>query len=130
MGFRIHGSVVEALAAAGLCVLFGAAFAWLFIAVGLVAGSAQAAQGLSLLVFPLTFVSSAYVPVESMPDWMRPVAEYQPLTVMVGAVRALVLGDAAALGHPTSWFVLRSLAWIAGIAVMFATLAVARFRRT
>ena len=56
---------------------------------GLVAGHAQAAQGMSLLAFPFVFVSSAYVPVESMPGWMQPIAEHQPVTPMVGAVRAL-----------------------------------------
>ena len=61
------------LAAFGLCVLFGFAFTWLFITIGLVAGNAQAAQGMSLLVFPLTFVSSAYVPVATMPGWMQAV---------------------------------------------------------
>ena len=54
------------------------------------AGSAQAAQGMSLLVFPFTFVSSAYVPVETMPGWMQPIAEHQPITAMIGAVRSLV----------------------------------------
>ena len=67
IGFRIHGSVGQALAAFGLCVVYGFAFTWLFVFIGLVAGNAQAAQGMSLLVFPLTFVSSAYVPVDSMP---------------------------------------------------------------
>jgi ABC-type multidrug transport system permease subunit len=71
VGFRIHGSVPEALAAFGLCLVFGFAFVWMFIMLGLVAGNARAAQGMALLVFPLTFVSSAYVPVETMPGWIR-----------------------------------------------------------
>ena len=80
---------------------------------GLVAGSAQAAQGMSMLAFPFVFVSSAYVPVESMPGWLQPVAEHQPITPMVGAVRALALGDEAeaALGHSAGWFAVRALAW-------------------
>ena len=60
IGFRPAGSVLDSLTALGLCVLFGFAFTWLFIVIGLASGSAQAAQGMSLLVFPLTFVSSAY----------------------------------------------------------------------
>jgi ABC-2 type transport system permease protein len=67
VGFRLHGSVAAALAAFGLCVLFGFAFSWVFITIGLLAGNAQAAQGMSMIVSPLVFASSAYVPVSSMP---------------------------------------------------------------
>jgi ABC-2 type transport system permease protein len=72
VGFRTHGSVAAGLAAFGLCVLYGFAFDWIFITIGLVGGNAQAAQGLALLAVPLTFVSSAYVPVSSMPAGCRP----------------------------------------------------------
>ena len=72
VGFRIHGDSAAALAAFGLCLVFGFAFDWVFITIGLMAGNAQAAQGMSLLVFPLTFVSSAYVPVSTMPAGCRP----------------------------------------------------------
>jgi ABC transporter DrrB family efflux protein len=132
VGFRLHGSVADALAAFGLCVAFAFAFEWLFITLGLFAGNAQAAQGMALLVFPLTFVSSAYVPVESMPGWMQAFAEHQPLTYMVDAVRALTQGSEAEalLGHPAAYFVTRSLLWAAGIAVVFVPLAVARYRRS
>jgi ABC-2 type transport system permease protein len=131
VGFRLHGSVAQALAAFGLLVLLGFAFEWLFITLGLFAGSAQAAQGLALLVFPLTFVSSAYVPVESMPGWLQAFAEHQPVTVMVDAVRALTQGPAAEalLGHGAGFYVVRSLLWAAGIVAVFAPLAVARYRR-
>ena len=93
--------------------VYGAAFTWPFILMGLVSGSAQAAQGMSMLAFPFVFVSSAYVPVESMPGWMQPIAEHQPITPMVGSVRALALGDQAeaVLGHSAGWFAVRALAW-------------------
>jgi ABC transporter DrrB family efflux protein len=131
VSFRIHGSVSDALAAFGLLVVFGFAFEWLFIAIGLVAGNAQAAQGFGVLVFPLTFVSSAYVPVATMPAWLRVVAEHQPVTMMADAVRALTQGQAATatLGHGAGFYVVRSLVWAAGIVAVFAPLAVARFRR-
>jgi ABC transporter DrrB family efflux protein len=131
VGFRVHGGLIAALAALGLCIVFGAAFSWLQIFMGLVSGNAQAAQGMSFSVFPLIFVSSAYVPVESMPGWMQPVAEHQPVTAMVGAVRALVLGGdtEALLGHTTTWFVVRSLLWSAGILALFAWLSTRRFTR-
>jgi ABC-2 type transport system permease protein len=132
VGFRLHGSLVEGLAAFGLCVVFGFAFTWLFVLIGLVAGNAQAAQGMSLLVFPLTFVSSAYVPVDSMPGWMQPFAEHQPITAMVNATRSLALGDPAAAGlsHSTGYWVAVSLAWSAALVAVFAPLAVARYRRS
>jgi ABC-2 type transport system permease protein len=131
VGFRLHGSVLDGLAAFGLCVLFGFAFEWLFIVMGLVAGNAQAAQGMSMLVFPLTFVSSAYVPVKSMPSWLQPIAEHQPITPMVNAVRALAGGERAEalLGHTAGHYVLISLAWTVGIIAVFVPRAVARFNR-
>jgi ABC transporter DrrB family efflux protein len=130
VGFRVHGSVPDAMAAFGLCVVFGFAFGWLFIALGMFAGNAQAAQGMGLLVFPFAFLSSAYVPVETMPGWMQGFAEHQPVTSMVDAVRALTQGPAAeaVLGHPAGSFVTRSLLWAAAIVVVFAPLAVARYR--
>jgi ABC-2 type transport system permease protein len=131
VGFRIDSDVPSALAAFGLTIVFGFAFTWVFITMGLYAGNAQAAQGMSLLVFPLTFVSSAYVPVDSMPGWMQSFAEHQPLTVMVNAVRALSLGDTATavLGHSTGYYVVASLLWSAGLVLVFAPIAVARYRK-
>jgi ABC-2 type transport system permease protein len=132
VGFRPHGAVVESLAAFGLCVLFGFAFMWVFALLGLIAGNAQAAQAMALLVFPISFVSSAMVPVDSMPGWMQPIAEHQPITVMTNAVRSLCLGDPALAGlsGSTAHWVGLSLAWTAGIVAVFAPLAVRRYRRT
>ena len=132
IGFRIHGDVSMALAAFGLCVVYGFAVTWLFVWIGLVAGNAQAAQGMSLLVFPMTFVSSAYVPVDSMPGWMQPIAENQPITAMTNAVRSLALGDPslAGLRGTTAHWVVLSLLWSAGLVLVFAPLAVARYRRS
>jgi ABC-2 type transport system permease protein len=131
VGFRIHGPVTDTLIAFGLLVVFGFAFEWLFVTLGLVAGTPQAAQGMALLVFPLTFVSSAYVPVETMPSWLQGFAEHQPITVMVDAVRALTQGPAAEalLGHDAGYYVVRGLAWAAALLVLFVPLAVARYRR-
>jgi ABC transporter DrrB family efflux protein len=131
VGFRIHGSMPNALEALALCVAFGFAFEWVFITLGMVAGNAQAAQGLAFMVFPLSFVSSAYVPVSSMPGWLQVFARHQPITYMVDAVRALVLGPEAqaVLGHSAGFYVGRSLLWAVGIVAVFAPLAVARYRR-
>jgi ABC-type multidrug transport system permease subunit len=84
------------------------------------------------MIFPVSFVSSAMVPVDSMPGWLQAVAEHQPITAMVNAVRSLVLGDPAVAGidGSTGHWVLLSLAWAAGIVAVFAPLAVRRYRRT
>jgi ABC-2 type transport system permease protein len=130
VGFRLHGTAAEGLAAFGLVVVFGFAFEWLFVTMGLVAGNAQAAQGMGMIVFPFAFISSAYMPVAMMPGWLQVFAKHQPLTSMVDAVRALTLGPQAQalLGHPTAYFVTGSLLWAAGIVVVFGSLAVTRYR--
>ena len=123
VGFELHGTVLQGLAAFGLVVLFGYAFVWVFIALGMFAGTAQAAQGMGMIVFPFAFISSAYVPVSTMPGWLQAFAEHQPLTPMVDAVRSLTLGT------PSSSAITSALLWTAAILVVFAPLAVAKYRR-
>ncbi len=132
VGFRIGGSVLDAVAALGLTVLYGFAFVWMFIAMGLVAGSPQAAQGLSFLVFPLSFVSSAYVPVSTMPGWMQAFATHQPMTLMTNTVRLLTGGHAAQqlLGHSVSYYLVPSLCWSLGLVIVFAPLTSWMLKRT
>jgi ABC-2 type transport system permease protein len=130
-GFRFHGSSTDAVLAVVLCVIYGSAFTWPFITMGLVAGNAQAANGMAMMAFPLVFVSSAYVPVESMPGWMQPVADHQPITVMVNSIRALSLGGDAetVLPHSAGWYIVRSMIWAIGIAVVFIPLATHLFAK-
>ena len=132
VGFRLGGTTAAGLAAFGLTILYGFAFVWMFITMGLAAGSPQAAQGLSFLVFPLSFVSSAYVPVSTMPGWMQGFATYQPMTPMVNTVRILTGGPAAQtlLGHSLSYYLVPSLLWTAGLVLVFAPLAVWKLRRS
>lgn len=131
VGFRVDDGTGPALAAFGLCMLYGFAFCWLFNALGLYSGSPQAAQSLSLFVFPLSFVSSAYVPVATMPGWMQWFAENQPITPMTNAVRILTQGQAAeaALGHPLNAYLPVSLLWCVALVAVFAPLSVTRYRR-
>ncbi len=131
VGFRLNGSVGNGLLAFALLLLFAFVLEWLFITVGLFSGNAQAAQGMSLLLVPWVFVSSAFVPVESMPSGLRAIAEYQPITYMIEAVRTLTQGAEAErlLGHPASYYVARSLAWSVVIVAVFASISVARYRR-
>jgi ABC transporter DrrB family efflux protein len=123
VGFRLHGTALQGLAAFGLVVLFGFAFEWLFITIGLFAGTGQAAQGMGMIVFPLAFISSAYIPVATMPGWLQAFARHQPLTPMVDSVRALTLGQ------PSSPALTHALLWTAAVVCLFVPLAVVRYRR-
>lgn len=131
-GFRFHGSLTDAVLVVALCLVYGAAFSWLFVYVGLVSANAQSAQGLTMLIFPFVFVSSAYVPVESMPGWMRPIAEHQPITAMVNSVRALALGEdgAGLFAHSASWYATRAVAWALLLMLVFVPLSLRRFARS
>ncbi len=131
VGFRTHGDPAGTVLAAAVIVCAGYAFAWVFITIGLVAGNAQAAQGMSMLVIPFAFISNANVPVSSMPGWMQPFAAHQPVSVITNAVRALLQGgtDAVGIGHSTGYWVALSLAWCVAVLAVFGSVAVARFAR-
>jgi ABC-2 type transport system permease protein len=120
-GFRLGGTVLDGLAALGLCLVYGVVFTLVFIVIGLFAASVQAAQGLSLIAFVFAFISSTYVPAASMPGWLQPFSKYQPITPMVDAVRALILGS--------SGDVALALAWSALLFAVCAPIAVLRYRR-
>jgi ABC-2 type transport system permease protein len=133
VGFRFHADAPEVLLALALLVVAAYSFSWIFITIGLVSSSAQAANGMAtLLVIPFAFISAAYVPANSLPGWMQPVANNQPFTVLSNAMRSLTLGgaDSIGLGHSTTYWVVLSLVWCAGIFLVFSTIAVSRFSRT
>jgi ABC-2 type transport system permease protein/oleandomycin transport system permease protein len=93
VGFRPDGGIGGSLAAVGLMLLFGFALSWVGVAMGALMRTPEALQGIIFaLVFPLTFVSSAFVPTASMPDWLAWFADRQPMTLVVNAVRDLTLG--------------------------------------
>jgi ABC transporter DrrB family efflux protein len=131
VGFRLHGSILDGLAAFGLVILFGFVFEWVFITLGLLAGNSQAAQGMGMIVFPFAFISSAYIAVQTMPGWLQAFANHQPLTPMIDTIRALTLGPQAqtVLGHPASHYLSGSLIWTAAILAIAAPLAIALYRR-
>ncbi len=132
IGFRAHGGIGSILLAFALMLVAGYAFSWIFITIGLVSGNAQAAQGMSMLVIPFSFVSSANVPVASMPGWMQPFAANQPVSVIINAVRSLMQGgtDVVGIGHTTAYWVVLSLVWSAGILAVFGATATSRFSKT
>lgn len=124
VGFRIHRGLVAFLAGMGLLLAFGYMLSWVFGTVGLAVGDPETAQAAAFpLMAPLVFASSAFVPVASMPGWLQPFALHQPVSVTASALRALVIGG------PTSWYVVQSLAWSFGLLLVFAPLAVRRYRR-
>jgi ABC transporter DrrB family efflux protein len=120
-GFRVPATAGDALAALGLCMLYGLTFTVAFIVIGLFAPNAQAAQGMSLIAFVLAFLSSTYVPVATMPGWLQAFARYQPVTPMVDAVRSLLAGGTTDLGL--------ALVWSAALIVALTPVAVVRYRR-
>ncbi len=124
VGFRFSTSFLEVVAGILLLLLIGYAFSWVFAFLGLAASSPEAsnAYGFTIL-FPVTFLSSAFVPVESMPSWLQPVAENNPFTTMVDAVRALFVGT------PAGSDIWLAVVWSIAIALVFGALAIWRYRR-
>ena len=131
VGFRIHGSVSAAMLAFGLCLVFGFAFEWVFLYLGMHGAHRTGGAGHGTARVP------AHVRLERVRaggDDARVdagVAEHQPITYMVDAVRSLTQGETAAvlLGHPASYYVGRSLFWTIAIVAVFAPLAVTRYRK-
>ncbi len=124
VGFSFSSSPLEVVGGIGLLLFFGYAFSWVFAFIGLTASSGESAQALGfLIIFPLTFASSAFVPVDSMPGWLQAFADVNPFTTMVDAMRALWV-DA-----PAGNDVWAAVAWSVGITAVFSALSVARYRR-
>ena len=124
VGFHVRSNGLRFVGGLLLVLAFGYALSWVFATVGLLLGNPESAQAAAFPVMaPLVFASSAFVPVDSMPGWLQPFARYQPVSVTASAVRGLTLGT------PAASYMLQSLAWIAGILLVFAPLAVWRYRR-
>ena len=128
IGWRITGGVGHAVEAFALALLFGYAFTWAGVCLGMVLRSAEAAQQTGFIIFlPLTFISSAFVPTQGMPGWLQPVAEWNPMSSLAAACRSLFGNpNPAALVHswPTQHPELAVVCWSLGLLVIFAPLAV------
>jgi ABC transporter DrrB family efflux protein len=124
VGFNFTSSPLEVAAGVGLLLLFGYAFSWIFAYIALNSSSAEGAQALGFMViFPITFASSAFVPPDSMPGWLEAFAEANPFSTVVDATRALFV-DA-----PAGNDVWAAVAWCVGLIVVFAGLSVYKYRR-
>jgi ABC transporter DrrB family efflux protein len=132
IGFRPQTSIGGLLGALAVGLVFGYAWSWVMALLGLVVRSAEAVQAaVYMIVFPLAFTSSVFVPTQTMPTWLQPFAANQPVTVATNALRGLVLGQGAL---PPGWTVagqvVLALLWAAAITAVFAPLAVRAYRRT
>jgi ABC-2 type transport system ATP-binding protein len=123
VGFRFHGGVAGAAACIAVVAAFGFALSWIFAFVALTVRGAEAAQTAGFVViFPLVFASSVFVPVSTMPHWLQAFAKVSPVTVTADAARSLALfGTPASLGA--------AAAWIGGLLAVFIPLSVWRYRQ-
>ncbi len=122
IGFRsTDATVLEWLAAFGLLVLFSAALTWVAVGMGLISPTAEAASNNALPMVLLPMLSSAFIPVETMPGWFRPIAEYQPFTPAIETLRGLLLGTE--IGH-NGWL---AVGWSVGLVVLGYFWATAKF---
>ena len=124
LGFRFEGGVAAGTLAVLIGVLFGYAFSWISASIGLAVGDVETAQAATFVwIFPLVFASSAFAPIATFPGWLQAIARLNPVTSVVNAMRALILGTPL---QPWLW---RSFAWIAVLLIIFIPLAVREYRR-
>jgi oleandomycin transport system permease protein len=124
MGFRVETSVLSLLAMVGLVLVFALAFSWISVLVGVIARDPEQVQifGFTVL-FPITFVSNVFVPTETMPGWMQPIVEANPVTILADAARGLLIGGPVA--EPVAW----TLLWAGALILIFAPISVYALRR-
>jgi oleandomycin transport system permease protein len=125
VGLDIEGRWLGLLAAIGLTTVFGASLVWIFMLLGLTMRTAQAVQGISFVVLmPLQFGSSIFVPTQTMPGWLEAFTDVNPLTHVANASRGLMMGEGA-VAVPALWTVV----WSVGLTAVMAPVAIAKFRR-
>ena len=125
LGFRFHNGVGLFIAALALVVAFGLAFSWISAVIGLLAGDPESTQAAGFVwILPLTFASSAFVPVASMPGWLQAFAKADPVTHAVDTLRVLLSGGALQVS------LIETLAWIVGILIVSIPLAVWLYMRS
>ena len=124
VGFRFQNGFGPAVGMVVLAIVFGVAICCIAAFTGLAIGDEESVQAFGLIwLFPLTFLSSAFVPIDTMPGWLQAFANNQPVTYVVDTMRAL------ALGGPVAANLWKSIAWLAAIFIVFAPLAVRAYRR-
>ena len=132
VGFRFSGGAVDAVAMVALAALLGLAVCSVSALIGLAVKDEESVQAFGLIwVFPLTFISSAFVPVRSMPSWLQGFANHQPFTEVIDALRILSLGHKVvpAVGQSLGSALWQSLAWTIGAILVFVPLATRAYKR-
>lgn len=134
VGWRINNGIGDALLGFGLLLLFAYAFSWIMAYVGLLVPSVEVINNASFIViFPLTFIANTFVPSDNLPTPLRVFAEWNPVSALTQAVRELFGNIPLGAPEPTVWplqnSVIYSLIWIALIIVIFAPLAIRRYRK-
>ncbi len=126
--FRFENGFGPAVAMVVLATVFGLSICVIAAFTGLAIGDEESVQAFGLIwLFPLTFVSSAFVPISSMPGWLQAFANHQPVTYVVNAMRGLALGEPYSANLTSNlWW---STAWLAGIFIVFVPLAIRAYRR-
>ncbi len=133
MGWRFEQGFFKMLLGVAIALLFGYAFSWVMATIGLIAKTPEAAQAAGFLpIFPLVFASSIFVPTVSMPDWLQPFANNQPISVLANTVRSLMFPAESLqfLGLDQGELIIKSLVWVVIIVAVFAPLAVRQYRRS
>jgi ABC-2 type transport system permease protein len=135
VGWRIHSSLADAIGGYALMIAFSFAIIWLGVLLGSLLPSPEAVQGVGfILIFPITFIASTFVPVDSLPGVLQTIAEWNPVTAMSEALRRLFGNPGADFGVNAPWpiqhSVLYSVLWIIGIVAVCAPLAVRAYQRT
>ena len=128
VGFRFQNGFGPAVAMVVLATVFGLSICVIAAFTGLAIGDEESVQAFGLIwLFPLTFVSSAFVPIQTMPGWLQAFAKHQPVTAVVDAMRALALGEPFSANLTADLW--KSVAWLAGIFIVFVPLAIRAYRR-
>jgi ABC transporter DrrB family efflux protein len=132
IGFRYQTTFADLVLALLLLLAYGYSISWGMSVLGLVVKTPEAVQTAAfLVVFPLVFASSIFVPTSTLPSWLQTFADHQPVTATANAMRGLTLGEGALpAGTSVTESVLIALAWIVAILLVFVPLAVRRYRRT
>jgi len=130
IGWRFEASPVHFVAAMALLLLLRASMIWVGIFLGVVINSPDATALVQILVFPLAFLSSVFVPPETMPGWLAPIADWNPLSATVAAVRELLASPGTgADAWPVDNAIALAVAWPVALTVVFALLSVRGYRK-
>jgi len=134
VGWRIRGSVLDAIVAYALLLFFSYAFSWVMACIGLLVPTPEVVNNASFMVlFPMTFIANTFVPSDNLPGGLRTIAEWNPVSTLTHAVRIRFGNIPAGTPEPSSWplqnSLLYSLAWAVALIVVFAPIATRLYQR-